>query len=81
MAIRTLLFSAAAIFSLSVASCTKDYTCQCTISYSGAPGLPDTVVRAYTIRDKKTEAQNLCRANSSTSTNSGITTDESCELF
>ena len=81
MAIRTLLLSAAALTAVCATSCVKDYTCQCTITYSGAPGLPEPKVMEYTVRDTKTKAQNLCRDNSSTTVTTGITADEDCTLY
>lgn len=81
MAFRTLLLSAAALTAICATSCTKEYTCQCTITYSGAPGLPAPQVKEYPVRDTKTKAQNLCRENSNTTTKDGITADEDCTLY
>lgn len=62
-------------------SCRRDYTCQCDISYSGAPGLPDTLTRKYPISDTKKNAQKLCEENSSDTEKDGIRTIEDCYLF
>jgi len=79
---RPVFFSAALFLSLFGAqSCTREFTCQCVIKYSGQPGLPDSVIREYPIRDRKGTAEDLCSANSNTSVNNGIRTEETCELF
>lgn len=62
-------------------SCVRDYTCTCQIVYSGRPGLPDTLVKEYTIKDTKKKAKSACEANSTTSDNNGIHTTEDCHLF
>ena len=62
-------------------SCTREYVCKCTISYSGHPGLPDTLVREYPVRDTKKKAKAVCEENSETSELNGITSVENCHLY
>jgi hypothetical protein len=63
-------------------SCTREYICQCTIKYSGTPpGLPDTSVVEFMIKDKKTEAAKQCEANSTSVTADNVTMDEKCRLY
>ena len=62
-------------------SCTKEYTCQCKMTYSGNPGLPDVTTREYKIKDTKKEADAKCTANSATYQKDGITTVEECKLW
>lgn len=62
-------------------SCTREYTCQCVMSYSGAPGLPDSTTRAYTIQDSRKKAEDLCRGNSKVYQQGNITTHEDCDLW
>lgn len=81
MQLRTILLLAAAGTTLFFTSCVRDYTCQCQIVYSGAPGLPDTVTRTYPVKDTKTKAKSICEQNSTSSDNNGIHTDENCHLF
>jgi hypothetical protein len=64
-----------------MSSCVKNYTCQCTISYSGTPGLPDTVTQQYSISDTKSGATSKCKGNSGTYSNNGIATVESCVIY
>lgn len=66
---------------LLVSSCTRKYTCRCTISYSGQPGLPDTTVKEYEVRDTKKKAKAVCEENSETSELNGIKTVEECHLY
>lgn len=79
---RSGLFIVAALLAMAfMSSCTREYICQCEISYSGKPGLPDTLKKNYTIEDTKKNAENLCKENSSESVKDGITTVENCYLF
>lgn len=71
------IFTLACIFS----SCTREYTCQCTITYSGYPGLPEPVVKEYSITDTKKDAESKCQDNSDSSVTNGIKTVEDCKLW
>jgi len=68
---------------IGLSSCTREYICQCTIVSTGAPGLPDTLVNEYGVKDTKKNAKSLCENASSSYTdeNSGITTVETCKIF
>lgn len=74
-------FSVAALSLLLAGGCTQDYICQCTVRYSGKPGLPDSSVREYNIRDRKETARTLCADNSFTVDSAGIRTEETCVLY
>ncbi len=65
----------------SFTSCTREFTCQCYISYSGKPGLPDTLLKEYPITDSKKNAEKLCKGQSGTYEKDGITTVEDCNLW
>lgn len=83
---KKLILSALAITTMGGAamlltSCTREYTCQCTITYTGQPGLPDPVMKEYKITDTKKEAESKCRAHSETTDVNGITTTEACDLW
>ncbi|MFT4060752.1 MAG: hypothetical protein QM642_00175 [Edaphocola sp.] len=77
----TLLIAGGLTTIIAASSCTREFTCQCVISYSGAPGLPDTTIREYSITDTKKNARSACQANSGTYVKDGITTVEDCDLF
>ncbi len=79
--LNSLLLSAAIITIVSATSCTKDYTCQCTIRYTGAVGMPDSTVNQYPIKDTKKGAKSACESKSATYTNGSITTVETCQLY
>jgi len=64
-----------------LSSCTREYICQCTIKYSGEPGLPDSTVREYEIKDTKKKAKSACEANSGTYTTGNVKTEETCKIF
>jgi len=67
---------------LFASSCTQDYICQCDISYTGnPPGLPESQIVEFKIRDKKKEAIKQCEANSTTSTTNGVTFIEKCRIY
>ena len=79
----TILLVLAIAMSALMTSCTKSYTCQCSIVYSGAPGLPDSTEQVYNITNTSSGAKSQCSANSATYTDatSGITTVETCVLY
>jgi hypothetical protein len=52
---------------VSLASCTKNYTCTCTTSYSGGTSQTSSV----TIHDTYTKAKKSCENNDSSDTNTG----------
>jgi len=76
-----LVIAAAFIILTGASSCTRDFICQCTIKYSGQPGLPDSMIKEYPVKDTKKKAASVCEANSGTYENGGITTVETCRLF
>lgn len=77
LAVPLLLF-----FAVTATSCVREYTCQCQIKYTGQPGLPDSLVQEYPVRDTKEKARDLCKGNSQEpTTQGGITTTETCDLY
>lgn len=62
-------------------SCVRDYTCQCQITYSGKPGLPEQHIREYSLSNTLEEARQECENRSNTYVSDGITTQEKCELY
>lgn len=66
---------------MGLSSCVREYICECTISYTGQPGLPDTVVHEYNISDTKKKAKSACQANSANSERDGIKAIETCDLY
>lgn len=81
MSFRSTLLLGVAAFTIICSSCVQEYTCQCRIKYSGAPGLPDSLVREYPIRDTKDGAKSLCEGNSQHTETNGVKTDEDCALY
>jgi hypothetical protein len=66
----------------SMSSCTQEYICQCVAKYSGVgPGLPDSAVHEFAIKNTKKVASTECEANSISITENGITLDEKCKLY
>lgn len=66
---------------ITATSCTREYTCRCTWSHSGAPGLPQGEVREYPVTDTKKNAESFCSGNSRRYERDGIVTEENCVLF
>jgi hypothetical protein len=64
-----------------MSSCVRKYICHCEISYSGQPGLPDTVIKEYDITDSKSNAKSKCEAESKTASANNINTVENCHLY
>ncbi|RYE23202.1 MAG: hypothetical protein EOP51_11290 [Sphingobacteriales bacterium] len=82
MKLRPGLVIAAAFITLTcLSSCIRTYTCECQVTYSGQPGLPDTISREYSVSDTKKKAKSACEGNSSTSENGGIKAIEDCHLY
>lgn len=76
-----LLIATLFISMIGLSSCTREYICECQISFSGQPGLPDTVTQEYPLRDTKKKAKSICEAQSSVQEMDGITTTENCYLY
>lgn len=66
---------------MSLNSCVRDYTCKCTMTYTGQVGLPESQVREYPIKNTKKEAANKCQTNSKVYQDGPITTYEECALW
>ena len=81
MTLRSTLLLGIVALAITCSSCVHEYTCQCKIKYSGQPGLPDSLIREYPIRDKKDKAKSLCEQNSLTTDKNGIHTVETCHLY
>jgi len=79
----TILLVLAVAAAISMTSCTKSYTCQCSIVYTGAPGLPDSSEQVYNITNTSSAAKSACSGNSFTHTDAttGIVTTETCILY
>jgi hypothetical protein len=76
-----LLFVVAVSGILLVSSCNKNYTCQCTIKYSGSPGLPDSTATEYKVYNTKSGAKALCEDESFEHVENGIKVVETCTLY
>ncbi len=75
-----LIASAISAFTL-FSACTKEYTCQCTIRFSGTPGMPDSLATEYPITDTKKKAKSACEAKSTSFQKDDVKTVETCELL
>ena len=81
MSFRPVLLLAAVAVTVAFSACTREYTCQCKISYSGQPGLPADSTLSYPVRDTKSKAKSICEGNSTTADQNGIHTVEACSLY
>jgi len=77
----SLLIALCAFVLMAATSCTREYVCQCKMTYTGAPGLPQGTVREYSITDTKKNARSACQASSKTYDAGGVHTVEECDLF
>lgn len=66
---------------LTFSSCVREYTCQCVIKYSGQPGLPDSVLREYPVKDTRKKAKSVCESNSGTYQTGDIKAEENCTIY
>lgn len=79
---RKLILIGVTIFVASLSACTEEYTCQCVVKYYGTPpGITDSSVFEFAIRDTKKQAAAKCEANSTKQTQDNITMDEQCRLY
>ncbi|MBL7712612.1 MAG: hypothetical protein JNL13_09120 [Chitinophagaceae bacterium] len=69
----TLAIAAFGLISLS--SCKKEYTCECTFSGGGLSGSI-----SETIKDTKKKAKDKCASGNYTETSGGVTTTTTCTL-
>ncbi len=81
MKLRLVILGSAICAAAFLTSCTREYTCRCTWSHSGAPGLPQGEVKEYPITDTKKGAESKCKNGSHRYEEQGIVTEENCVLF
>ncbi|MGZ4035018.1 MAG: hypothetical protein ACXVPU_04380 [Bacteroidia bacterium] len=63
----TILFAGAFLFAATtMVSCKKDYTCQCTKTYTSGSGSSTQNYSIYTYKDTRTRAESRCNANDAT---------------
>lgn len=65
----------------SMSSCVRDYVCRCETTYTGQPGMPQTLVREYDVTDSRKNAKADCQSASDSSEKDGIKTVEICDLY
>lgn len=79
---KKLIYIAVLLFGVgTMTSCVKEYTCQCKISFSGKPGLPEPYIREYSVTNTLKEAEQECANRSRSYVEDGVTTTEDCELY
>ena len=65
----------AAVAGLSMVSCKKDYTCECTVTTAGV-----SATASSTITDTKQNATDACEAGNTSTTVMGITSSTQCSI-
>jgi hypothetical protein len=65
----------AAFFTLSLASCKRDWTCKCTVTTNGV-----TTTAESTISATKSDAEDECAEGNVSASAGGISSSASCEL-
>lgn len=65
----------AAVAGLSMVSCKKDYTCECTVTTAGV-----SATASSTINDTKKNATDACEAGNTSTTVMGITSSTKCSI-
>jgi hypothetical protein len=66
---------------LGATSCTREYICQCKIKYTGKPGLPDSSMQEFLLKNTLKQATADCAANNTSLTTNGVTLTETCQLY
>lgn len=78
---RILLLGLILLGGLSLTSCVREYICQCKITHSGKPGLPEPYIREYKVTNTFKEAELECVNRSRQYVEDGVTTIEDCQLY
>lgn len=77
---KKVILSLVVVAALSTVSCKKNYTCTCTIVYSGAlAGTPNATI-TYTIDDTKSKAKTACTSDATTATAGGAGETATCSI-
>ncbi len=64
----------------SLVSCKKDYTCNCTKTYTTGSGTSTTNYSVYTYKDTRTRAETRCNENTSSGTDFGGDYSVNCQI-
>jgi hypothetical protein len=62
----TILLAGAFLFATTMVSCKKNYTCQCTKTYTTGSGSSTQNYSVYTYNDSRKRAEDRCNANDAT---------------
>ena len=77
----TFLLAGAILLSVtSMVSCKKDYTCQCSKTYTSGTGSSTQNYSVYTYKDSGKRATDRCNANESQGTDLGGNYSVNCEI-
>lgn len=68
------------ILTFGLTSCVKEYTCRCTMTYTGAPGFTKSDYD-FTIQDTEKNAIDKCESQSAIYEYNGIKTSEDCAIW
>ncbi len=64
----------------SMVSCKKDYTCQCSKTYTSGSGTTTQKYSVYTYKDSRKRANDRCNANDTQGTDLGGNYTVNCEI-
>lgn len=65
---KTTIIAIAALFTLSLASCKKDYVCECKITRTSSSGSTTSADGNYTFKDSRARAESRCNEQEGTGT-------------
>jgi hypothetical protein len=78
---KTILFAGALLFAAtSMVSCKKDYTCECSKTYTSGSGSSTSNYSVYTYRDSRKRAEDRCNANEATGSDLGGNYSINCQI-
>ena len=78
---KTILFAAGLLFiGTSMTSCKKDYTCQCSKTYTSGDGSSTSNHSVYTYKDTRKRAEDRCNDNSTSGTDLGGNYSINCDI-
>ncbi|HXU25718.1 MAG TPA: hypothetical protein VN698_00695 [Bacteroidia bacterium] len=76
----TLIAGALLFIGASMTSCKKDYTCNCSKTYTSGNGSSTTNYSVYTYKDSQTNANSRCNANETSGSDIGGNYSINCEI-
>ncbi len=77
---KTSIIAIVALFTLSLASCKKDYVCECKITRTSGSGSVTSSDGNYTVKDSRTRAESRCNEQEGTGSDAFGDYSRDCQI-